>query len=88
MKRLSVAIAVLSASGTAGLADDMFWVIGNQASGKCEIVTTNPVIAGDVWFGDGPYKSRDDAKLARSTIKACPPVNPDEDKKDEGDASK
>ena len=42
-----------------------------------------PVIIGDIWFGDGPYKSKADAKLARSTIRACPAVNPDEDKGDE-----
>lgn len=73
-------------SVTAGLADGMFWVVGNNATGKCEIVTSNPVIAGDVSFGDGPYKSEDDAKLARSTIRTCPKPNPDEDKKDEGGA--
>jgi hypothetical protein len=27
---------------------------------------------GDIWFGDGPYRSLGDAKLARSTIGACP----------------
>ena len=47
-------------------------VEGNHAAGKCDIVTGNAVIAGDIWFGDGPYKSKDDAKLARSTIDACP----------------
>jgi hypothetical protein len=25
-------------------------------------------VTGDIWFEDGPYKSLDDAKLARSTI--------------------
>jgi hypothetical protein len=35
--------------------------------------------------GSGTYKSRDDAKLARSTIKACPKA-PDEDKKGESGA--
>jgi hypothetical protein len=43
-------------------------------------VTSNPVIIGDVWFGDGPYKSKADAKLARSTIRACPAPTPDEEK--------
>jgi hypothetical protein len=43
-------------------------------------VTSNPVIIGDVWFGDGPYKSKADAKLARSTIRACPAPAPDEEK--------
>jgi hypothetical protein len=31
---------------------------------------------GDFWFGDGPYRSLDDAKLARSTIGACPKDDP------------
>jgi len=84
MKRLIAAGILLSASATAGLADGMFWVVGNRASGKCEIVTSNPVIIGDIWFGDGPYRSRADAKLARSTIRACPPVPPgEEEEKDE-----
>jgi hypothetical protein len=29
-------------------------------------------VIGDIWFGDGPYKSLNDARLARSTIRACP----------------
>jgi len=52
-----------------------FWVIGNYAKGSCEIITANPVIDSDgntIWFADGPYKSLDDAKLARSTIRQCP----------------
>ena len=47
-------------------------MVGNRATNKCEIVTSNPVVIGDIWFEDGPYKSLDDAKLARSTIRACP----------------
>ena len=86
MKRSIIAGVVLLASGTAGLADGLFWVVGNHATGRCDIVTSNPVIAGDLWFEDGPYKSMADAKLARSTISACPKANPDEDEKDEGDA--
>jgi hypothetical protein len=83
MKHLILAGAFLLASGTAGLADGLFWVVGNRATGKCSIVTSNPVINGDVWFGDGPYTSRADARLARSTIRVCPAVSPD-DEKDEG----
>jgi len=82
MKRLIVAGVMLLASGTISLADGLFWVVGNLATGKCDIVTSNPVIAGDIWFGDGPYKSKDDAKPARSTINACPKVT-DKDDKDE-----
>jgi hypothetical protein len=33
---------------------------------------SNPLIYGEIWFGDGPYKSLSDAKLARSTISVCP----------------
>jgi hypothetical protein len=38
------------------------------------------VIIGNIWFGDGPYKSMADAKLARSTIRACPAIGPDDEK--------
>jgi len=47
-------------------------VVGNRATNKCEIVTSNPVVIGDIWFEDGPYKSLNDAELALSTIRACP----------------
>jgi hypothetical protein len=50
-----------------------YWVVGNGAAHSCEIVTNNPVI--DYYpgsFGSGPYQSRDDANLARSTIGVCP----------------
>lgn len=76
MKRLIVACSLLLASGTMSFADGLFWVVGNRATSKCEIVTSNPVITGDIWFADGPYKSLADAKLARSTINACPKDNP------------
>jgi hypothetical protein len=56
-----------------------FWVVGNHATNKCEIVTSNPVIDFDgrvIWFGDGPYRSLDDANFARSNIGACPKEDP------------
>jgi hypothetical protein len=57
-------------------ADGLYRVVGHRATGKCDIVTRNPVIngpvGGNIWFGDGPYTSLDDAKLARLTIGACP----------------
>lgn len=87
MKRLTIAGALLLASGTACLADGLFWVVGNRATGKCHIVTSNPVIIGDIWFGDGPYKSKADAKLARSTIRVCPPLSPEEQKAEDADAN-
>ncbi|WGS21872.1 MULTISPECIES: hypothetical protein [unclassified Bradyrhizobium] len=64
------------ATATSCLADSLYWVVGNRATGRCPIVTTNPVIDGDVWFGDGLCKSMADAKLARSTIGACPKDDP------------
>jgi hypothetical protein len=51
-------------------------VVGNRATSKCEFVTGDPVVAGDIWFEDGPYESLDDARLARSTINACPKADP------------
>jgi hypothetical protein len=54
-----------------------YWVVGNGAIHSCEIVTSNPVIdytPGS--FGSGPYQSRDDARLARSTISVCPKEDP------------
>jgi hypothetical protein len=36
-------------------------------------------VIGNIWFGDGPYKSLADAKLARSTISACPEKDPTAD---------
>jgi len=82
MKRLMLAGSLVLAGATVAAADGMFWVVGNRATNGCDIVTKNPIIDGDIWFGDGPYKSKDDAKLARSTINACPKT---EDKDDKGD---
>jgi hypothetical protein len=82
MKSLLLAGAMIVATGAGaadygnGLSDGLYWVVGNRATNKCDIVTHNPSIypygGGDFWFGDGPYKSFADAKLARSTIRACP----------------
>jgi len=79
MKALILAGAMMVAIGTACLADGLYWVVGNSATGKCDIVTSNPIITGDIWFEDGPYKSLADAKLARSTISACPEKDPSAD---------
>lgn len=69
MKSLLLAGASLIAAGNVAFAQG-YWVTGNRASGKCEIVTSNPVInsqvGGNVTFGSGPYRSNDDAKLARA----------------------
>ena len=79
MKALILAGAMMVAIGTACLADGLYWVVGNSATGKCDIVTSNPIITGNIWFEDGPYKSLADAKLARSTISACPAKDPSAD---------
>ena len=67
---------MIIAAGTVAFSDGRYWVVGNSATSKCEIVTSNPVIngqvGGNIWFGGGPYNSLDDAKLARSTIRVCP----------------
>jgi hypothetical protein len=90
MKRLILAAAVVFA-GAISLGDGPgnYWVVGNRATGKCDIVTSNPVIGAPAddggtgySFGDGPYKSRDDAKLARSTIGVCPTPPKEEDSAD------
>jgi hypothetical protein len=80
MKPLMLAACMLVTTTAAGLADGLYWVVGNRATNRCEIVTSNPVVYGDVWFSDGPYKSRADARLARSTIGACPKSSPDDDR--------
>jgi hypothetical protein len=78
MKSLLLAGAMIVATGTCAFAQGGYWVVGNRATSKCEIVTSNPVInaqvGGNIWFGTGPYQSLDDAKLARSTIPQCPAV--------------
>jgi hypothetical protein len=74
MKRLMLAGGLTVAFATAGFSDGdgLYWVVGNHATNGCDIVRSNPVVDGNIWFVDGPYKSRPDAKLARSTIDACP----------------
>jgi hypothetical protein len=87
---LPLAAAMIVATGTCAFAQVGYWVVGNRATAKCEIVTSNPVINAQVGenilFGTGPYKSLDDTKLARSTIPSCPaveepPANTQDDKK-------
>ena len=72
MRRILLAVMALSLFSGVALADS-FWVVGNRKTNRCEIVTRNPIIDGDLWFEDGPYKSKDDAKLAITTIRVCPP---------------
>jgi hypothetical protein len=87
MKRVMLAGALLVAAGTTAFGDQLYWVVGNRATQRCDLVASNPVVFGlpaydgggpyTHWFSDGPYNSRDDAKPARSTIHVCP-AEPDE----------
>lgn len=82
MKSLLLAGILSATFATAGYADQ-YWVAGDRSSGKCNITTSQPVTYGlpayegggseyKTSFTSGPYKSLDDAKLARSGISACP----------------
>ena len=72
MKSFVLAGITMLTIGTASFADGLFWVVGNRAGNSCDIVGSNPAVGGNIYFADGPYKSMDDAKLARSTIRTCP----------------
>ena len=83
MKSLILAGLTSVAFVTAGHADQ-YWVAHDRSTGKCDIVTTQPIVfalpAYDsapneyrISFASGPYQSLDDAKVARSGISACPP---------------
>ena len=78
MKSLLLAGAMIIATGACAFAQGGYWVVGDNATSKCEIVTSNPVInsqvGGNITFGTGPYKSIEDAKLARPTIPQWPIV--------------
>jgi hypothetical protein len=81
VRSLLLAGALLVATAAVSAADGLYWVVGNRATNTCEIVTSNPVVDGDISFADGPYNSIDDAKLARSTIHVCPKEPPQSDGK-------
>jgi hypothetical protein len=78
-KSLLLAGALTCAAAPACVAQTYsgYWVVGHGATHTCEIVTSNPIIDYNVGsFGTGPYRSPDDARLARSTIGACPKDDP------------
>lgn len=79
MKSLLLAGTMIVAMTAVGLSDGLYWVVGNSATNTCDIVTSNPIVDGNIWFADGPYNSADDAKLARSTITECPKDQPPAD---------
>ncbi len=58
-------------------ASGMYWVVGNLITNSCDIVSQTPVVGseGPLWFGNGPHKTYDEAKLARQGISACPKTN-------------
>ncbi|MGO4715456.1 hypothetical protein [Bradyrhizobium sp. 2TAF24] len=65
----TVAAAWIAPARTADTA--RFWVVGSFTRG-CWIVESNPIIdGGTIQFSDGPYRSKDDAELARSSIRVC-----------------
>src|SRR5947199_9290293 len=74
MKSLLLAGIMSAALATAGHADE-YWVAGDRTTGKCNILTSEPVIFGlpaydgtnpeyRTSWASGPYTSLDDAKLA------------------------
>lgn len=77
LKSFALAAALICGAVTSGHADGQFWVAGNRAKSSCDIVTSNPVITpiDGYSFASGPYRSLDDAKLARTTIGSCPKVD-------------
>ena len=95
MKSLLLAGIMSVTSATASYAQ-YYWVTGNRGTGKCDIVNSAsqpvayglPAYAGsgseyNTSFASGPYKSLDDAKVARSTISECPqPGSAGEDEKE------
>jgi hypothetical protein len=91
MKTLLLAGVMSVTFAAAGYAQ--YWVAGNRSTGKCDIVTSQPVTYGlpaydsggseyKTSFTSGPYQSLADAKLARSTISSCPPPDPADEKKE------
>ena len=75
----SVILAVAMILGLVGatFANNNYWVVGNLVTNSCDIVSQTPVVGpdGPLWFGNGPHKSYDEARLAREGISACPRTN-------------
>ena len=78
MKSAILAGAITLAFGTVSLANGL--LLGGRQSRDQQMRHRHqqPGIYfwGDIWFGDGPYRSLADAKLARSTIGVCPEKDP------------
>lgn len=73
MKSLLLAGAISIAAANVAFAQG-YWVIGNRATGKCEIVTSNPVITGPVG-GDVTFGTKDDAPSWRARRSANARLN-------------
>lgn len=71
---LVLAGAVMLVSVTTAFSGGLYWVVGNLVTNSCDIVSRDPVVSpeGPLWFGNGPYKTYDDARQARQGISACP----------------
>jgi len=70
-----------AAISTVGFADGLYWVVGSRATHKMPDRDQQSRYLclrrwRFSWFGDGPYRSLADARLARSTIGACPKEDP------------
>jgi hypothetical protein len=57
MKSLLLAGAIMLAITTVCFAEQLDRVVGNRATNQCEIVTSSPVVIGNIRFEDGPYKN-------------------------------
>lgn len=70
MKRIILAAAIAVTYAGSAVAD--FYVVENQSTHKCTIVTQEPMPGTlDTVVGDGVYKSRQEAEVAMWTAKAC-----------------
>lgn len=74
LKKIVFGVAIVIATSTTTYANSGYWVVGNLVTNSCDIVSLSPLVSpsGPVWFGNGPHKSYDEAKLARRQISACP----------------
>lgn len=76
LRPIILAAVMMVAIVSTTFASGMYWVVGNLVTNSCDIVSLDPVVGpeGPLWFGNGPHKSYDDARLARQSISACPHV--------------
>ena len=76
-RAVMLAVAVILGLNSTTFANNSYWVVGNLVTNSCDIVSQTPVVSSDgpLWFGNGPHKSYDEARLARQGISACPRTN-------------